>query len=200
MTAITTETSKTKRQPVPMNGVDTPALFATIDAVRAQPDLAKFQFRAKSHWVSGTQSHCTMHGFYGAGNELTHVTAFTAVGDHPAVLCGSDHGPTPVEWVLHALASCLMAGVGNVASARGIKLNKVEATLVGDIDLLGVLGLSDEVRNGYQGVSVSFVIDGDASPEELEKIVMQSKARSSVYDIVTNGVPVSIGVKTPAMA
>jgi len=200
MSATMTASKEAKRAPVPMNGVDTPALFATIDAVRAQPELAKFQFRAKSHWVSGTQSRCTMHGFYGAGNELTHVTAFTAVGDHPAVLCGADHGPTPVEWVLHALASCLMAGVGNVASARGIKLNKVEATLVGDIDLLGVLGLSNEVRNGYQGVSVSFVIDGDASPEELEKIVMQSKARSAVYDIVTNGVPVSIGVKTPAMA
>jgi uncharacterized OsmC-like protein len=194
MTAIASNTGKTKRAPAPINGVNTPALFATLDAVRAQPDLAKFQFRAKSHWVSGTQSQTTMHGFYGAGNELTHVETYAATGDHPAVLCGSDQGPTPVEWVLHALASCLMAGIGNVASARGIKLDKVEATLEGDIDLLGLLGLSNEVRNGYQGVKVSFTIDGDASVEELEKIVLQSKARSAVYDIITNGVPVSIGI------
>ena len=190
----------TRRVPVPLNGVDTPTLFATIKAVGAEPELAKFRFRANSRWVSGTQSQCTMQGFYGAGNELTHVRPFTAVGDHPAVLCGADEGPTPVEWILHALASCLMAGIGNIASARGIKLNSVEATLEGDIDLRGVLGLSNEVRNGYRGVSVLFAIDGDASPEELEMVVMQSKARSAVYDIIANGVPVSIGVKTPAMA
>jgi uncharacterized OsmC-like protein len=195
-----TASAKTKRSPVQINGVDTPALFATIKAVGAQPELAQFQFRAISRWVSGTQSQSTMHGFYGAGNELTHVAAYTAMGDHPGVLCGADEGPTPVEWVLHALASCLMAGIGNIASARGIKLNKVEATLEGDIDLRGVLGLANEVRNGYQGVSVSFEIDGDASPQELEQIIMQAKARSAVYDIVTNGVPVSIGVKTHAIA
>jgi len=200
MSATMTASSRAKRSPVPMNGVDTPALFATINAVAAQPELAKFQFRAKSRWVSGTQSQSSMHSFYGAGSEQTHVAEYTATTDHPGVLCGDDAGPTPVEWVLHALASCLMAGIGTIAAARGIKLNKVEAAVEGDIDLLGVLGLSKEVRNGYQGVSVSFVIDGDASPEELEKIVMQSKARSAVYDIVTNGVPVSIGVKTLAMA
>ena len=82
----------------------------------------------------------------------------------------------------------------------GIKLNRVESTVEGDIDLRGVLGLSGEVRNGYQDIKVSFDIDGDASPEQLEKIVMQSKARSAVFDILTNGVPVSIAVKTPAIA
>jgi uncharacterized OsmC-like protein len=93
-----------------------------------------------------------------------------------------------------------MAGVGNVAAARGVKLNKVEAKIDGDIDLRGLLGLSREVRNGYQGIKVSFEIDGDASPEQLEQIVMQSKARSAVFDVITNGVSVSVGVKTPAVA
>jgi uncharacterized OsmC-like protein len=195
-----TASTETKRTPVAINGVDTPTLFASINAVRAQPELAKFRFRAKSRWMSGTESQSTIHGFYGAGNELTHVEAYTATGDHPGVLCGADKGPSPVEWVLHALASCLMAGIGNIASARGIKLNKVEATLEGDIDLRGVLGLSKEVRNGYEGISVSFTVDGEASEEELEQVVMQAKARSAVYDILTNGVPVSIGVKTHAMA
>ncbi len=166
MSATMTASKEAKRAPVPMNGVDTPTLFATINAVGAQPELAKFQFRAKSRWVSGTRSESTMHGFFGAGAELTHIAPYTAVGDHPAVLCGTDAGPTPVEWVLHALASCLTAGIGNIAAARGIKLNRVELTVEGDIDLSGVLGLSGEVRNGYQGIKVSFEIDGDASPEK----------------------------------
>jgi len=200
MTNKTATTQKSTRAPVAMNGVDTPTLLATINAVGAQPELAKFLFRAKSRWVSGTHSESTMHGFYGAGGEHQHKTAYKANGDHPAVLCGTDTAPTPVEWVLHALASCLTAGIANIASARGIKLKKVESTVEGNIDLRGILGLSGEVRNGYQGIKISFEIDGDASPEQLEKIIMQSKARSAVFDIVTNGVPVSIGVKTLAVA
>ena len=139
--------------------------------------------------------------FFGAGGEHKQHRGHTKLsGDHPAVLCGADTGPTPVEWLLHALATCLMAGVGNVAAARGVKLNKVEAKIDGDIDLRGLLGLSREVRNGYQGIKVSFEINGDASPEQLEQIVMQSKARSAVFDVITNGVSVSVGVKTPAVA
>ena len=200
MTSAMTVSNTTKRKPVAMNGVDTPALFATINAVGAQPELAKFQFRASNHWISGTHSESTMHGFFGAGSEQKHIIAYRAPGDHPAVLCGADTGPSPVEWLLHALATCLMAGVGTIAAARGVKLNEVKATIEGDIDLRGTLGLSKEVRNGYQGIKVSFEIDGDASPEQLEQIVMQSKARSAVFDVVTNGVPVSIGVKTPVTA
>jgi uncharacterized OsmC-like protein len=183
-----------------MNGVDTPTLLATINAVGGQPELAKFQFRAKSRWISGTHSQSTIEGFFGSGGEHKHKAAYKADGDHPAVLCGADNGPTPVEWVLHALASCLTSGIANIASARGIKLRKVESTVEGDIDLRGILGLSDKVRNGYQGIKVSFDIDGDASPEQLEKIIIQSKARSAVFDVITNGVPVTLKVKTPAMA
>jgi len=197
-TAMTAKT--TKRTPVAINGVDTPTLLATINAVGARPELAKFQFRANSHWVSGTHSQSTMHGYFGAGGEHKHIAPYKASGDHPAVLCGADVGPTPVEWLLHALASCITAGIANIAAARGIKLNKVEATVQGDIDLRGILGLSKDVRNGYQGINLTFDIEGDAPAEQLEQIVMQSKARSAVFDCLTNGVPVSIGIKTPAMA
>jgi uncharacterized OsmC-like protein len=200
MTKTMTAAPAVKRTPVAMNGVDTPTLLATINAVGAQPELAKFQFRAQCRWINGTQSKSTMHGFSGAGGEHKHIAAYEATGDHPSVLCGSDAGPTPVEWVLHALASCLTAGIANIAAARGIKLNKVESTVEGDMDLRGILGLSKSVRNGYERIKVSFEIDGDASPEQLEQIIMQSKARSAVFDVVTNGVPVSVNVKTPAMA
>ena len=126
---------RSKRTPVPLNGVNTPTLLATIDAVGKQPELARFQFRATSRWVSGTHSQSTMLGFYGAGGEHEHILPYKADGDHPAVLCGADAGPTPVEWVLHAIATCLMSGIGNIAAARGIRLSKVEASLTGDIDL-----------------------------------------------------------------
>jgi uncharacterized OsmC-like protein len=200
MTSVSATGKPAGRVPVAMNGVDTPKLLATIQAVGAQPELAKFQFRAQNHWIAGTGSETTMFGFFGAGGEHKHVSSCTAVADHPEVLCGADRGPTPVEWLLHALASCLMAGVGNIASARGVKLNKVAVNIEGEIDLRGLLGLAKDVRNGFQRIEVSFDIDGDAPPEKLADIVRQSKARSAVYDVVTNGVDVGIRIKTPQVA
>lgn len=194
-TQISASEKKTsKRVPVPMNGVDTPTLFATIDAVAGQPELAKFKFRAVNRWVSGTHSQTRIESFSGAGGEHTHSASFVYDSDHPKVLCGKDSGPTPVEYVLHALASCLMAGIGNIAAARGIQLHEVTAHVEGDIDLLGLLGVRSDVRNGYQGLRVRFDIKGDAGAEQLARIVEQSQARSAVYDVITNGVPVEIVV------
>ena len=117
--------------------------------------------------------------------------------DHPAVLVGRDNGPTPVEFVLHALAACLTAGLANIAAARGVRLTEVRSTVTGDIDLNGILGLDEGVRNGYQGITMRFTIKGDAPATKLRELVEQSRARSAVYDVVTNGVPVTIQVDTP---
>ena len=180
-----------------LNGVDTPTLFATVDAVRANPELAKFQFRATNTWVSGTHNRSEIRGFFGAGQEDTSRTeTFVYDADHPAVLVGNGNGPTPVEFLLHAIAACLTSGLANVAAARGVVLREVTSTVEGDIDLLGILGLSDEVRNGYQGIRVGFEVAGDAPDDVLRGLVDQSRARSAVYDVLTNGVPVSVDVTT----
>ena len=191
----TATAAKPKRTPVPLNGVDVPTLFATIGAVKGQPELAKFQFRATNRWQAGTHSRTTIESFSGAGGEHDHAGKFTFDGDHPAVLVGTDKAPTPVEFLLHGLAACLTAGIGNIASARGITLRKVESTVEGDIDLQGILGISDRVRNGYQGMRISFVIEGDAPAATLREIVEQSRRRSAVYDVLTNGVPIEIRVE-----
>jgi len=186
--------AKPKRDPVPLNGVDTPTLFATINAVAGQPDLAKFQFRATNRWQQGTHSRTRIESFSGAGGEQKHAREFVYDADHPEVLVGRDNAPTPVEFLLHALAGCLTAGIGNIAAARGVTLYEVESTVEGDADLLGILGLSNEVRNGYNQIRVNFRIKGDAPEEKLREIVMQSRDRSAVYDVITNGVPVAISV------
>jgi uncharacterized OsmC-like protein len=175
------------------NGVDTAALFATLDAVKGDPDIAKFRFRATNTWVSGTHNRSTIHGFHGAKQEMTHRQPFTFDADHPPVLVGTDNGPTPAEYLLHALAACLTAGIANVAAARGVTLTEVSSTVEGDIDLLGILGLSEEVRNGYQQIRVGFTLRGD-EPEKLRSVVEQSRRRSAVFDVVANGVPVSVDV------
>jgi uncharacterized OsmC-like protein len=177
------------------NGVDTATLFATLDAVKGDPEIAKFRFSATNTWVSGTHNRSTIHGYYGAKQEMAHREPFTFDADHPPVLVGNDNGPTPVEFVLHALAACLTAGIANIAAARGVNLTEVSSTVEGDIDLLGILGLSpdDSVRNGYEQIRVSFTLRGD-DPDKLRKVVEQSRSRSAVFDIVTNGVPVSIDV------
>ena len=178
----------------PRNGVDTPKLFATLDVVKGQPELARFQFRASNRWMAGTHSRSRIERFYGAGSEQQHRQAFEFDADHPAVLVGQDHGPTPVEHLLHALAACLTAGIANIAAARGIDLKEVESSVEGDIDLQGIFGFSKTVRNGYEGIRVNFKIRGDAPPEKLRELIAQSQARSAVYDILTNGTSVSVSV------
>lgn len=183
-----------KRKPTTANGVDIDKLFATIGAVDQQRELAKFQFRASNQWKSGTHSISKMESYSGAGGVHEQTREFTYDADHHPVLAGGGNAPTPVEFLLHALAACLTAGIGNIASARGIKLTEVKSKIEGDIDLLGILGLSDEVRNGYQQLRISFEVKGDAPAEQLRALVEQSRARSAVYDVLTNGVPVEIAV------
>jgi uncharacterized OsmC-like protein len=184
----------TETNPSMRNGVDTATLFATLDAVRQAPAAAQFQFRAHNEWMSGTHNRSTIGDYFGVGEERTHEQTFVFDADHPAVLVGKDNGPTPVEFVLHALAACLTAGLANIAAARKVTLTEVRSTVSGDIDLNGILGLDPEVRNGYQQINVRFSIKGDAPADVLRDLVEQSRSRSAVYDVITNGVPVTIDV------
>jgi uncharacterized OsmC-like protein len=193
----TTDTTAGQANDSTRNGVDTATLFATLDAVRQAPQAAQFQFRAHNQWVSGTHNRSTIADYFGVGEERSHERTFVFDADHPAVLVGQDHGPTPTEFVLHALAACLTAGLATIAAARRVRLTEVRSTVTGDIDLNGILGLNPEVRNGYQQITVRFTIKGNAPAETLREIVEQSRARSAVYDIITNQVPVIIEVNTP---
>lgn len=177
-----------------LNGVDTTILFATIEAVRQQPEAAKFRFRAVNDWVSGTHSRGRFPGFFGAGQEHQHVHATVIDADHPAVLVGTDQGPTPAELLLNALASCLMAGLGNIAAARGVELSGVRCTVEGDIDLRGILGIDPTVRNGFSDIRVTFDVDGDADRDKLAALVSQSQLRSAVFDVLTHGTDVRVDV------
>lgn len=187
-------TTATLDKPVkpPLNGVDTPNLIATVNAVAAQPELAQFRFRARARWVSGTQSSITVDDFDGVGGTHKRAKPHTYHGDHPTVLLGEDVGPTPVEFLLQGLAACLTAGIGNIAAVRGVELYEVTSVVEGDIDLQGILGVNDQVRNGFSAIRVSFRIRGNAPDEVLRGIVEQSKARSAVFDVLTNGVPVTV--------
>ena len=189
-------TTVTSTERPPRNGVDVPRLFSTLDAVKGQNEIAKFQFRASNEWVSGTHSRSTFSGFYGAGQEMQHKAPTTVDSDHPEVLVGQDNAPTPVEYLLHGIAACLTAGLGNIAAARGVRLTRVRSTVEGNIDLLGILGLSDSVRNGYEQIKVTMYVEGDADEDKLRALVEQSRRRSAVYDVLTNGTPVVIDVVT----
>ena len=185
-----------KSAKVAINGVDVPTLMATLGAVDSQRELAKFTFRANGEWLNGTHSRTRMNGYSGAGGDHQRVTDFVVENDHPAVLVGGDNAATPVEFLLAALSACITAGIGNIASARQIKLTSVETTVEGDADLLGILGLDNGVRNGFSGIRATFKIKGDAPEEKLRQIVEQSVKRSAVYDVLTNGTPVVIGIET----
>ena len=179
------------------NGVDTEQLFGTLDAIKTDPSLAKFQFRARNRWIDGAHNRTTIRGFYAANQEDTSRSAeFVVDAGEPAILLGTDTGPNPAESLLHALAACLTTSLVYVAAARGVHLTAVESTLEGDMDVQGALGLSDEIRNGFDGIRVSFRVEGEAPEQKLREIVERAQQRSAVFDIVSNGVPVTVDVAT----
>lgn len=177
------------------NGVDTATMFATLDAIKANPELGRFQFRATNKWIDGAHNRSVIQNFYGAGQEDTsRQMPFVLDAGEPAILLGVDTGPNPAEFVLHALAACLTTSLVYVAAARGVRLTEVESTLEGDIDVQGALGLNNDLRNGYEQIRATFRIKGDAPPEKIREVMARAQARSAVFDIVSNGVPVSVDV------
>jgi uncharacterized OsmC-like protein len=179
------------------NGVDTDRLFATLDLIRARPELARFQFRATNRWIDGGHNRSTIKGFYAAGGEDTsRGEAFELDAGEPAILLGTDTGPNPAEYLLHALAACLTTSIVYVAAARKVELTSVESSVTGDMDVRGALGVDKEPRNGFERISVSFHVTGDAPAEKLREVVERAKQRSAVYDMVTAGVPVALDVTT----
>jgi uncharacterized OsmC-like protein len=179
------------------NGVNTQQLFATLDLIKQQPELAKFQFRATNRWIGGTHNRSTIKDFYAAGGEdTTRSEAFQIDAGEPAILLGTDTGANPAEYLLHALAACMTTSIVCVAAARKVQLTTVESTLTGEMDVRGALGVDDEPRNGFERIGVAFRVTGDAPAEKLREVVERATKRSAVYDMVTNGVPVAVEVTT----
>ncbi|MGD2139489.1 MAG: OsmC family protein [Burkholderiales bacterium] len=186
-------TTTTTATPVD-NGVNVEALLGAREALTQTPEAAQFKWRASVKWIKGTHSKSTIEGFFGLGEEQKHRSTFTFEADHPEVFASEDNGATPVELVLAGLASCLTAGVAAVAQNRDIQLRSVEAILEAGMDIRGILGADPDVRNGFEGIKVTYKIDADASRDDIEALVAQSQKRSAVYDIITNPTNVTVEV------
>lgn len=179
------------------NGVDTGQLFGTLDLVAERPELAEFRFRATNRWIGGAHNRSEIKDFHGAGGEDTsRAEPFVLDAGEPQVLVGTDTGPNPAEFLLHALAACVTTSLVYVAAARGVRLTEVESTLEGDVNLNGALGTDTSHRNGFERIRMTFRIAGDAPPETLREIVARGHGRSVVFDSVTRGVPVTVDVVT----
>ena len=177
-----------------VNGVDVDRLYGTIEHIGAEPTLARFQFRARNHWLDGGHNRSTIKGFHGAGKEDTSRTEpFVLDVDEPPILLGENRGPNAGEYVLHALGACLTGTLVYHAAARGIALEGLECTIEGDVDLHGFLGLDESVRPGYENVRVAFKATGDFDDEQLAELASLTRF-SPVRDIVSNPVAVAIDV------
>ncbi len=175
------------------NGVNVDQLMQTIEAIQRQPEIARFEFRAHTTWTGGGSSRTTIQGFHGAAQQDTsREEPFELIGDEPPVLLGRNSGPNAVEAVLHALTSCLTVGFVYNAAAQGIEVRSLEFDIEGTIDLHGFLGLSNDVRPGYDGIRVRYRVDADGTPEQLDELCHYTQRTSPVLDIISNPVPVRV--------
>ena len=175
-----------------VNGVPTGQLMETIDSIEHNAENAQFQFRLNNRWIDGSVNRSRMEDFFANGRDDRHEQAFELDADEPLLVAGDDTAPTPVEYVLHALASCLTTTMVYHASVLGISIESVESSLEGDIDVRGFFGLSDEVRKGFNHVRVRMQVKSDASAGQLRELAMYS----AVYDIVSNSLPVELVIET----
>jgi uncharacterized OsmC-like protein len=178
--------------PAASNGVNVEALLGARAALAESPEAARFKWRAACEWVRGTHSRTTIEGFYGLGGEQKHRQTYRFDTDHPEVFASEDNGATPVEMLLVGLAGCLSAGVAAVAQHRNIQLRSVKATVEAGMDIQGILGVDDKVRNGFDGIRVRFDVDADATQEQIAALVAQSQKRSAVFDVLTNPTDVHV--------
>lgn len=180
------------------NGVDIEKMHATTSLIKSRPELAKVQFRASNRWIDGTHNRSTIKNFRAGGvDDMSRSAKFQISAGQPSILLGSDTGPNPAEYLLHALAASLTTAIVYVASARGVDLASIESTLTADMDLRGVLGGDDDVPfAGFQHIGAAFRVTGDASDETLRDLVDRARHRSAVYALVASSVPVSVDVST----
>jgi uncharacterized OsmC-like protein len=190
MTTMTTSANGMKIN----NGVNVEALLGAREALEQAPEAAQFKWRAVCEWMMGTHSRTMISTFFGLGGEQSRGKSFAVEADHPQIFAAEDQAPTPVEIVLSGLASCLTAGVAAVAQRRGIQLHSVKATLEGDMDIQGILGIDEDVRNGFGNIHVHFDIKADASEDDIKALVAQSQKRSAVFDVITNPTNVFVSV------
>jgi uncharacterized OsmC-like protein len=186
--------SITEPQPVTtLNGLDTQKMMETVGVLKADPTLARFEFRARNRWISGGENRSTIKDFHGAGAEdASRREAFEFTNGEPPVLLGNNEGANPVEFLLHALAGCVTTTTILHASARGIEIDSLSTTLVGDLDLQGLLALGD-VPAGYRGIRVEMDIKAkNASDEELDDLLQFAQAHSPVCNTVCRPVPVVV--------
>ena len=178
-----------------VNGVNVSKLFGTVEAIKGNPKIAKFNFRAKGKWINGGHNRTTINEFYGACQNFQRQDAFVFEKDEPPVLLGEDHGANPVEYVLTALDGCLITSLIYHAAAKGIKIDEVETSFSGDLNLHGFLGMDKNTRNGYEKIKVEFKIKADAPKEILQELVELAQKRSPVFDIVSHPTPVEVSLK-----
>jgi uncharacterized OsmC-like protein len=185
-------TNATQTNTSVINGVDRDKLFGTVDLIKATPGLAKFRFKIRNEWLAGAHTRSTILTFFGANTDFEHSVKFELDADEPAILLGTDQGPNPGEYLLHALAACVTSGMVYHAAARGIAIEEVESSIDGEVDVRGFLGIDKNVRKGYQEIRMKFRIKADVPDERLQELCMIGQQYSPVLDSISNGVPVKV--------
>ncbi|QIO24737.1 OsmC family protein [Haloarcula sp. JP-L23] len=171
-----------------VNGVNVSGLEDAVEAISDDPDVGMFTFRAETEWENALKSVTTIDEFDQSG-ETIHTREFTLQGDEPEQILGERTGPNAVELLLGALGSCLSVGYAANAAHMGIELDDLRFEMEGDVDLRGFLGISEDVRPGYESITCTVYVNADATEKELAELRERVEATSPLVDAITNEVP-----------
>ena len=148
----------------------------------ANPENAVVQYESTSILKEGLQSNVQLRDH-------------KLIVDEPKSFGGKDEGPSPVELILAALATCQEITYKAFATALGINLESVSVNLNGTLDLQGFLGLNKNTRPGFQNITGNVDIKSSSSQTEIDKLISIVNQHCPVLDILTKGVPIKLSQK-----
>ena len=178
-----------------VNGVDVDQIHTVIDAIGADAGFGQFQFRARNRWINGGLNRSEIKSFFAGDREDdTRTEPFRLDADEPLLVAGKDSAPNSMEYVLHALVSCMTGTMVYHAAVRGITIAGVSSVIEGDMDVRGLLGMAEDVRKGFNHVRITLTVDSDADIDSLTECALFSP----VYDIVSKSLPVEFQLQKAA--
>jgi len=182
----------TTQVPEVVNGIEINKVMSVINNINADANNGKWQFRSTNQWTGATENQSEFKDYLSNnGKNNSHPKPFVLEADEPLILGGTSNAANPVEYLLHALTSCLTTSLVAHAAVRGITVEDINTSTEGDIDVRGFLGISEEVRNGYQAIRINMKVKSEASAEQLKELAMFSP----VYDTVSNSLPVDLVIE-----
>lgn len=175
------------------NGIDLQRLAGILELIQADPERARFRFRARNRWVGGGENRSTVFDFDGLGDtRIVRHKPFEFTNAEPPALFGHDESASALEFLLHALAGSITTTLVLRAATLGIAIESLFTEVEGEIDVRGMLGVEDAPPSGYEHIRVVIDMHADCDDADVAAMIEFARVHAPVCGALMRAVPIQI--------